>query len=184
MIKKVLTAIAVAVVGVAIQVNANLVTPDGNLYVGHNDGEALMGTLLGTPVTELWKWNKTDDVPDSATGSGFNIVWSADRLYATLSWNLTGRGIDLWGVAWKDGVLADTTISNLGFLWSAVSSDERIMNKEVITIDLAPAFKNPDAWSHIAFYGKRTPDVPDGGWTVGLLGLALAGLGMLQRKLS
>ena len=46
----------------------------------------------------------------------------------------------------------------------------------------------PQALSHYTYFspndGDQPPGVPEGGWTVSLLGLGLAGLGMLRRKIS
>jgi hypothetical protein len=185
--KQFFTKSALAVVlaaGLASQANAHLVTPDGNLQVGYNDTQQTMDALVGIDVNTLWKWDAGDP---SLSGNGFNIVFSADKLTATLSWDLTGTGLSLYAVAWKDGVLSNTSNGNLGFLWSKVTEEQRTKSDGDVlklTVDLAPAFKNPTAWSHIAFYGTRTgTSVPDGGLTLALIGFAMTGLGLLRRKL-
>jgi hypothetical protein len=187
-ITKTVLALAFAA-GMAWQAKANLVTPAGNLVVGYNDTQSSMSTLLGMNVTELWKW---DNGSSSLNGNGFTVSFSADMLQATLSWDLTGTGTQLFAAAWKDGVLVDTTQGNLGFYWSAVTDDARVVSNDAdtgtLTVQLSPAFKNPTAWSHIAFYGTGTPgggtNVPDGGSTLALVGIAITGLGVLRRKLS
>lgn len=175
---------AVIATGMAWQTNAHLVTPDGNLIVGYNDTQQSMDALVGFDVNELWKWEDGD----ALSGSGFNVVFSQDKLTATLSWDLTGTGVQVYAVAWKDGTLIDTHSENLGFYWSAVTESQRVVSDGDIlklTVDLSPDFKNPTAWSHIAFYGAPgSTSVPDGGVTLALLGAAMAGLGFLRRKLA
>ena len=180
---------SVLVVSVALgmtwQAGAHLVNPNGDLVIGYNDTQQTMDGLVGMDVNQLWSWNLGDS---SLSGSGFNIVYSADMLTATLSWNLTGMGSQVYAVAWKDGTLADGYSANLGFYWSAVTDSQRTVSDGDtlnLTIDLSPAFKNPTAWSHIAFYGTGGgTNVPDGGTTLALIGVAITGLGLLRRKLS
>lgn len=181
------TVLTVALVlGVAAQVSAHLVTPEGNLVVGYNDTQQSMDALVGMDVDELWKWDK--DAGGALSGGGFNINFSADMLTATLSWDLTGTGTQLYAVAWKDGTLIEAyNPENLGFYWSAVTESQRVQSDGDVlklTVDLSPDFKNPDAWSHIAFYGKSgSTSVPDGGATLALIGIAMTGLGLLRRKM-
>jgi len=175
--------------GLAAQINAHLVTPDGNLQVGYNDTQNTMDGLVGFDVNELWKWEKAEDgqPANPLSGNGFNIVFDADKLKATLSWDITGSGSQLYAVAWKDGVLADTSVSNLGFYWSMVTESQRLVSDGdtlSLTVDLSPGFKNETAWSHIAFYGTPGRSVADGGTTLALIGIAITGLGFLRRKLA
>ncbi|HEU5069693.1 MAG TPA: hypothetical protein VFV96_04670 [Verrucomicrobiae bacterium] len=180
----------------ALPVKAHLASPDGNLVVGSNDTDksTSMDANLGLDVTTLWKWDKDETTPlqggATFSGSGFTVVFSQDLKTATLSWNLTGLGTELYGVAWKDGTLVDGYSANLGYYWSAVTDGQHYVSDGDtvnLTIDLAPDFKNVTAWSHIAFYGTSsggTTNVPDGGTTLALIGIAMTSLGLLRKKLS
>ena len=171
---------AVACVGLALQANAHLIDPDGNLYVGSNDNAAIMSGLLGTDVVLLFKQEYNDGVAGASEGAGqyFQVTnpVNGDNNLATISWDLTGSGYELFGVAWKDGTLVDFK-GEKGFYWSAVSDDERLVGGPE-TVSTQPDFRG--AVSHVAFYGVR---VPDGGATLVLLGAGLTALGTARRFL-
>jgi len=173
-------AVGVACVGLALQVNAHLIDPDGNLYVGSNDNAAIMSGLLGTDVVLLFKQEYNDGVAGESEGAAqyFKVTnpVNGNNNLATISWDLTGSGYELYGVAWKDGTLVNFS-GQKGFYWSAVSEDERLVGGPE-TISTQPAFRG--AVSHVAFYGVR---VPDGGATLLLLGAGLTALGTARRFL-
>jgi hypothetical protein len=104
-------AVGVACVGLALQVNAHLIDPDGNLYVGSNDNAAIMSGLLGTDVVLLFKQEYNDGVAGESEGAAqyFKVTnpVNGNNNLATISWDLTGSGYELYGVAWKDGTLVN-----------------------------------------------------------------------------
>lgn len=176
-----------AITSLTQKADAHLVTPEGNLQVGFNDTQKTMDGVLGDNVDLLWKW----DQGGSTSGSGFNVTFNSAMTTATLSWDLTGTGMTLEAVAWKGGTLINGYSSNLGFYWSTVTDSQTIKSDGDtinLTIDLSPDFKTANSWSHIAFYGTtqgQTPpeNVPDGGTTLALVGIALTGIGLVRRKL-
>ncbi len=177
--KKSLALAMVVFTSLVLQANAHLITPGGNLVLSGPDSEANMSTLLGTPVTLLYKAEYDDGVlggTEGAFGNYFTITLIDDS-HATISWNLTGTGIELLGVAWKDGQVVGVPNSGDAFVWSAVSDDQAVVGGPD-NIATVPLFRG--AISHISFYGHR---VPEGGSTAILLGLALLGFGGLRRKL-
>jgi len=175
---------AVAWAGLALQANAHLIDPDGNLYVGSNDNDAIMSGLLGTGVQLLFKAEYNDGVLSATEGPAAGYITIVHPLLgdvnqASISWDLAGSGYELYGVAWKDGTLVAPygTSGDKGFYWSAVSDDQRVEGAPE-TISTSPAFSG--AISHISFYGKS---VPDGGATLVLLGAGLTALGTARRFL-
>jgi hypothetical protein len=177
--KKSLALAMVALTSLVLQANAHLITPEGNLYLNGPDSEANMSTLLNTPVQLLFKAEYDDGVlgkTEGDFGSYFTITLIDDS-HARISWNFTGTGIELLGVAWKDGILAGQPGTAGAFLWSAVSDDQAVVGGPD-NVSTVPVFNG--AISHISFYGQR---VPEGGSTAIMLGLALLGFGGLRRKL-
>jgi hypothetical protein len=169
----------VALTSLVLQAHAHLITPAGNLVVSGPDSEANMSTYLGTPVVLLFKAEYDDGVlgaTEGAFGNYFTINL-IDESHATISWNLTGTGVELLGVAWKDGNLVGQPGTGEAFVWSAVSDDQAVIGGPD-NIATVPLFTG--AISHISFYGQR---VPEGGSTAIMLGLALLGFGGLRRKL-
>lgn len=174
----------VTCIGFAWQANAHLINPEGIIYAGANDSAARMSSLLGTGVELLFKVEYNDGVlsgTEGSLGANFTMVHplSGDVKEASISWDLTGSGYELYGVAWKDGRFAQGYGGGekQGFYWSAVSVDQRIEG-DPDTISTSPAFVG--AVSHISFYGKA---VPDGGATLFLLGAGLTALGAARRFL-
>jgi hypothetical protein len=181
--KKILTLTMVALTSLVLQANAHLITPAGNLFLAGPDSEANMSTLLGTSVDLLFKAEYDDGVLGGTEGSfgSYFTITLIDESHATLSWNLTGSGVELLGVAWKDGNLAGQPGTAGAFLWSAVSADQRIIGGPD-NVASVPVFNG--AISHISFYGRETTSrVPEGGSTAILLGLAMLGFGGVRRKL-
>ena len=174
----------VACVGLALPTNAHLIDPAGNIYAGSNDSASLMSSLLGTGVELLFKAEYNDGVLSATEGPAAAYITivhplAGDVKEASISWDLTGSGYELYGVAWKDGRFAQGYGGGekQGFYWSAVSADQRI-DGDPETISTSPAFVG--AVSHISFYGKA---VPDGGTTLLLLGAGLTALGTARRFL-
>src|SRR5688572_18119965 len=172
--------LAVAALSLALQANAHLITPGGNLILNGPDSEANMSVNLGTPVSLLFKAEYDDGVlggTEGAFGSYFTINL-IDESHATISWNLTGTGIELLGVAWKDGNVSGQPGTGDSFVWSAVSGDQAVVGgpDQIATI---PLFTG--AFSHISFYGRETNRVPEGGSTAIMLGLGLMGFAGLRR---
>ncbi len=52
------------------------------------------------------------------------------------------------------------------------------------TLDLSAFWPNQGAISHVSLFGTQGTTVPDGGATVGLLGIALMGIALLRRRLA
>lgn len=161
---------------------AHLIDNPGILYTGSNDSKSLMGTLLGISDLELLFKAEYDDgvlgKTEGALGDYITIThpYGGDDHKAEISWDFTGSGYELYGVAWKNGTLVDGNPGDKGFYYSAVSADQYVVgDPEVISTD--PGFKG--AFSHIAFYGKH---VPDAGTSLVLFGAGLFCIGAVRRR--
>jgi hypothetical protein len=174
--------LAVAALSLALQANAHLITPGGNLDYNGPDSDANMSVNLGTDVFLLFKQEYNDGVLGSSEGNYGNYftITLTDESHATISWNLAGTGIELLGVAWKDGMVSGQPGTGDAYVWSAVSDDQAVVGgpDQIATI---PLFRG--AFSHISFYGRQTNRVPEGGSTAIMLGLGLMGFAGLRRKL-
>jgi hypothetical protein len=177
--KKSLVLAMAALASLVFQANAHLITPSGNLEYDGPDSAANMSDNLGSSVFLLFSREYNDGVISGSEGSYGNYftINLIDDSHATISWNLTGTGIELLGVAWKDGNLNGQPGTGDAYVWSAVSDDQAVVGgpDQITTV---PLFTG--AFSHISFYGQR---VPEGGSTAIMLGLALLGFGGLRRKL-
>src|SRR5687768_3992448 len=181
--KKSLVLAMVAFTSLVLQANAHLITPGGTLVYNGPDSEATMSDHLNTDVILLFKQEYDDGIRGGSEGSygSYFTITLTDESHATIRWNLAGAGIELLGVAWKDGNVAGQPGTGDAYLWSAVSDDQSIVGgpDQIATI---PIFNG--AFSHISFYGRETTrQVPEGGSTAIMLGLALLGFGGLRRKL-
>lgn len=101
-----------------------------------------------------------------------------DPVGGEVEWNLTGSGYQLSYMLLKSG--------KASYNLYGVSDDQILRN----TGPAAEYFDNNNvkfAISHVSFYGQMTPSttsVPDGGFTLALLGIGIAGIGLLKRKTS
>ena len=170
----------------SVPAQADLINPDGILVTGQNDSASFFNNLAGTTdITLLYKAEYDDGVlgdEEGDFGSYFTIVHplNGSDEDARISWDLTGSGVLLSYVAWKDGRLVGQTGTGNSFLYSGVTPDQRLVGGPH-DITTTPPFVG--AFSHIAFYG--TPGgapVPDGGTTLMLLGAGLGCLGALRRR--
>jgi hypothetical protein len=136
---------------------------------------ANVSSTLGLSSSSVLDLLRLDDLASPGVGSPFSVIYGTTG-NATVSWNLTGTGDELYGVYVFGGSNA--------YLY-LVSSDELVSSGsgQSIVTPLNNGGQTP-AISHILFLGAAgTPRVPDGGTTALLLGAALSGLGLLRRKL-
>jgi hypothetical protein len=116
----------------------------------------------------------TSQVWDFVTTTPINNFWSAGGFtFELLSSSITAQG----GTAPHGFVVVNGTgmVSGNGYTptvlsWSFTSQDPN-------------SSSNPDAWTFSASANSIPPQVPDGGATVMLLGLALSGAALLRKKL-
>jgi hypothetical protein len=177
---KYLIAVLTALVGLSLQqAQAHLLAPtqftlasplgsptDENTYLQNQ------GFLPGTSQF-LFKANN-----DSTTDGTFGQYFTVDMVSGNswdISWNLTGSGFTLDGVLIKDGVESP---GHQLYRFYGVSADETLIGSGTVTFD------DPiKGISHVSFFGSPGgSQVPDGGTTAALLGLALTGLAGLRAK--
>lgn len=153
---------------------------------GPSGGEAdevlwIEGELGLNGVVHLGKMMETGPEADplNLLDDGYITVsgyFNSDVDTVTVSWDLTGTGYEMVAVMLKDGQPAGTTLYS-------VSSDQRFISAgDQVTI-LNPTAEGLGGISHVSFFGRSTKDVPDGGTTLVMLGCALAGIGLIGRRL-
>jgi hypothetical protein len=104
------------------------------------------------------------------TGLFTATQYTGNPATSTVTWDLTGTGYTL------EAVVTKTARESLNLY--TVADDQKI--KDLVGQDVN--FPGKDSISHISFYGNRgTTNVPEGGASVALLGLALGGLGAARR---
>ena len=124
----------------------------------------LNSTSLPAPGAELFRVNQGDPahggIPSFGSGIG-SIVLPETYLYIVLHWG-GGNAND---VAYYTG--NDSSASSFNFVNTLFLNDNG----------------QPLGLSSVTVYGERTTRVPDGGSTMSLLGLGLAGISLLRRKM-
>lgn len=157
-------------------------------------GQRSLTTVLGNPTAEqafiemdqslaagsLTYLNKFDadgsfDNGGSVDQSHFTATLMNGGADATITWDLATSGFELSYVLVKDGREAHG-----GFLYHLYGvTPDQVFNSnggQFVTINGSKGI------SHISFFGSPGAPVPDGGSTVAMLGLALAGLAVARSK--
>ena len=141
----------------------------------------------GAPLTFLTKEEGGSYGPDGSIGTNgdtyFDVTLGPGGTSAVISWDLTGSGFQLNFVLLKDG--DDPITGNILYHIYSVSADEVNASLTPQTVFMEPfGTVNPTkAISHISFLGNPGA-VPDSGMTVTLLGVSLAGLAVLRRRIA
>lgn len=169
-----------ALVAICAIAEAHLMPPV-NLTTGDESDATIIAaanSYLG--VTDLTDLLRLDSLALPGAGSPFSVTYATTDGHATVSWDLTGTGLQLTGIYIFGG-------SNNNFY--TVSTDELIASgtDQFIVTPLNHGGQTPGI-SHILFLGGKAlppppPSVPDGGMTITLFGSALAGLGLIGRRL-
>jgi hypothetical protein len=147
--------------------------PIGN---GTDENTFLQGQgLLPATSQYLGKYNMGGPFENGAINiSSYVTVTESTGNTWDISWDLTGSGFTLDGVLIKDGNVQG---SGMLYRFYGVSADEALIGSGTVTFD------NPvKGISHISFFGSSGGQVPDGGTTAALLGLALTGLAGLRAR--
>jgi VPDSG-CTERM motif len=138
---------------------ASLPAPNPNFFAREQGGSFQDGTL-------------------GNSGNFITVVNSPDGTQATVSWNLTGTGLQMGFILVKDGdVMGDGT---LALHLYGVTTDQMTIGTGVVTVNGAGGHMI----SHISFFGGAGGQVPDSGMTVTLLGASLAGIEVLRRRIA
>lgn len=167
-----IAATLIAVAGLALQVNANLISVfEGGLSLTNVKPETTLAWLQG------YTGNGNLEICDSLP----RIDFTPALLSYSASWNLTGTGEQLAYVLIKDGaVLNSGNPPQLLFRLYSVPAAQGTVGSSILD------FTGGKEISHVDFFCVRSTasTVPDGGTTGMMLAMALGGIAAAKRFLS
>lgn len=132
-----------------------------------------VGSSLAGPGESVIDLLRLNNLAAPGTGTGFSVTYGAMG-NATISWNLTGKGMDLVGVYVFGGGSANLY---------GLTSDEELTGSGSIVTPLNGGGQTPGI-SHILFLGTKAPvpRIPDAANTAILLGASLLGLSLFRKR--
>lgn len=153
----------------------------------------VVNPLLGWSSYFYWDdgLGQIDDIYDQALNLTGENTWSITLLVPSLlSISVHDDFVagDQFGLLVAGNPIAWDTSSATGYLGTyflaskvlALAAGTHILSIDVTT--LAPNFIDGAGWIDISSARPQGPNVPDGGLTLGLLGLAMAGISGLRKK--
>jgi len=173
-LKSLIIAASVGTVAVSAQANAVFFETFNAMPDDPSSTATEVGGQTGDTVTDFFRWD-----PNNTSNPYITVTPSTTAGIASISWNLNGSGFELEAIYMKGG--------NLGGNIYTITDDEELIGSGTLNTPTAGASGTFAGISHIDFLvspGGVTRNVPDGGATVMLLGIALAGLGLIRRKVA
>lgn len=150
---------------------------------------AWIETIQGLDAGSLTYLNKLDldegwDDTGVADAAWFDVDFTHfkdgdedEPVAGELEWDLTGTGYQLSYMLVKAG--------QASYNLYGVTDEQIFRNTGPAAEYFDQGGQNvSSAISHLSFYGRGSTSVPDGGFTLALLGIGIAGVGLLKRKIS
>ena len=134
-----------------------------------------VGDALGETLTHYFRWSGEGD------SNAYITVAPGEKGIATVTWDLTGTGLELEGIYCKGG----SNGGNIYDISDSASDFEEIKGSGTINTPLTGNNGNGGfaGISHIDFLVGPDPNtIPDGGTTLVLLGSVLSALALVRAK--